>query len=177
VGANNPFKTRNALQKAASSFENLQFGVFLSNHDQNRVMNRFLMNRDKARLAAAVLLTAPGVPYLYYGEEIGMSGAKPDENIRTPFHWSSEANAGFTMAATPWRLVNTEYVELNVTVWMGRGSLLSYYRDLIYLRNQHAALRWTIWSRVEQPMCWLSVSRRNILVVLNFNEEAVEGLT
>ena len=37
--------------------------------------------------AAALLLLGPGTPFIYYGEEIGMSGDKPDEQIRTPMRW------------------------------------------------------------------------------------------
>jgi glycosidase len=35
-----------------------------------------------------VYLTGPGTPYIYYGEEIGMTGNKPDERLRTPMQWS-----------------------------------------------------------------------------------------
>jgi glycosidase len=41
-------------------------------------------NANRAQTAASLLLTSPGVPFLYYGEEIGHTGSKPDENIRTP---------------------------------------------------------------------------------------------
>ena len=43
-----------------------------------------------AKLAAFLLLTGPGTPFLYYGEEIGMTGTKPDERIRTPMRWTAE---------------------------------------------------------------------------------------
>jgi alpha-amylase len=183
VNEGNPFKTRNALASAASTFTQMQFGSFLANHDQARVMNRFLNNIDKARLAASALLTAPGVPYLYYGEEIGMSGGKPDENIRTPFHWNAEKNAGFTSAALPWRLVNTEFPERNVALMTDDpASLLSHYRALIHLRNQHAALRVGKYYEVqaEQPnvLAFLRVSQEEtVLVVLNFNQKPVDGIT
>ena len=65
---------------------------------------------DKAKLAASVLMTAPGVPFIYYGEEIGMTGEKPDEQIRTPMQWSAEGNAGFT-TGSPWEPVNGDYRE------------------------------------------------------------------
>ncbi len=42
-----------------------------------------------ARLAATLLFTSPGVPFVYYGEEIGLTGAKPDERIRTPMRWDA----------------------------------------------------------------------------------------
>ena len=50
-----------------------------------------------AKLAAFLLLTGPGTPFLYYGEEIGMTGTKPDERIRTPMRWTADpSTAGFT---------------------------------------------------------------------------------
>ena len=183
VGSSNPYKTRISLQNAASAFENLEYGSFLSNHDQNRVMNRFLSKEDKARLAAAVLLTTPGVPFLYYGEEIGMSGAKPDENIRSPFQWNAEKNAGFTTAALPWRLVNADYPDRNVSLMTGDpNSLLSWYRTLINLRNQHAALRIGAYLEIEveqsNVLAFLRASQdEDVLVVLNFNEKPVDGVT
>jgi len=67
--------------------------VFLANHDQNRVMSVLGENENHARTAAAVLLTLPGNPFLYYGEELGMRGMKPDEHIREPFPWTVDRSA------------------------------------------------------------------------------------
>ncbi|MEI2689565.1 MAG: alpha-amylase family glycosyl hydrolase [Anaerolineae bacterium] len=61
-------------------------------------------------LAATTLLTLPGVPFIYYGEEIGMTGNKPDERIRTPMQWADEANGGFT-SGTPWEALNSDLAE------------------------------------------------------------------
>lgn len=61
--------------------------TFLSNHDQNRVMSQLQGNVDHAKTAAALLLTLPGRAFVYYGEEIGMQGVKPDENLRRPMDW------------------------------------------------------------------------------------------
>lgn len=60
---------------------------FLSNHDQNRVGSMLDGNIAQMKQAAALLFTLPGTPYLYYGEEIGMQGEKPDEHIREPMLW------------------------------------------------------------------------------------------
>ena len=65
-------------------------GTFLSNHDQNRIFSAVDDNLEKAKLAAAILFTLPGSPYIYYGEEIGMKGKKPDPNIREPFLWDAK---------------------------------------------------------------------------------------
>jgi glycosidase len=116
------------------------YATFLTNHDQNRVMDQLGRDPAKAKLAATILFTLPGTPFVYYGEEIGMTGSKPDELIRTPMQWSLEAQAGFT-TGTPWQLVNDGYEETNVEVQAGDpDSLLSHYRALIALRNEHPAL-------------------------------------
>jgi glycosidase len=122
-------------------FPDLNFSSFLSNHDQQRVMSLYDDNLDKAKLAAYVYLTGPGIPFVYYGEEIGMLGNKPDELLRTLMQWSGEENAGFT-AGTAWQPANDSYVNVNVALQDGEvGSLLNQYRTLIHLRNQHSALR------------------------------------
>lgn len=61
----------------------------LSNHDQNRIGSIAEGNIDKLKVAASLLLSLPGNSYLYYGEELGMKGTKPDENIREAFQWNS----------------------------------------------------------------------------------------
>jgi len=45
-----------------------------SNHDQPRLLNELGSDPEKYKQASAILLTMPGAPYLYYGEEIGMLG-------------------------------------------------------------------------------------------------------
>jgi glycosidase len=121
-------------------FPENQYGVFLTNHDQNRVMSQ-VRSVEVAKLAATMLLTAPGVPFIYYGEEIGMTGMKPDERIRTPMQWNGDSsNVGFS-DATPWEAPSDDYKEVNVALETGDpNSLFSHYRSLINLRNQHEAL-------------------------------------
>ncbi|MBE2180913.1 MAG: alpha-glucosidase C-terminal domain-containing protein [Chthoniobacterales bacterium] len=112
--------------------------TFLSNHDQNRVMS-VLDDEDRARVAAAILLTLPGSPYLYYGEEIGMLGTKPDHFIREPMLWQKQPD--------PWR-AQTGRVRFNKSSAVrpvqqqleNPSSLLNHYRSLIHLRNKTAAL-------------------------------------
>ena len=133
--------TLDQLEKVLAHYPPGQYGTFLTNHDQNRVMT-VLKSVPRAKLAAAMLLTAPGVPFIYYGEEIGQTGAKPDEDIRRPMQWTSDnARVGFT-TGTPWRPAAPDYRDASVAGQTDDpDSLLSLYRQLIRLRLDHAALR------------------------------------
>ncbi|HSO26981.1 MAG TPA: alpha-amylase family glycosyl hydrolase, partial [Anaerolineales bacterium] len=140
-----------ASQRASSALNQLkfsmqgvppgQFAPFLTNHDIDRVMTELGGDEQAARHAATMLLTAPGVPFLYYGEEIGMVGQKPDEKIRTPLQWSAEENAGFS-SSSPWQRLNPDFTAVNIAAQIDDpGSLLAHYRRLIHLRNTLPALR------------------------------------
>ncbi|MBN2550810.1 MAG: hypothetical protein JXB15_16720 [Anaerolineales bacterium] len=129
------------LKREAGLFHPNQFAVFLTNHDQDRIMTLLADEMQKGKIAASMLLTAPGVPFIYYGEEIGMLGKKPDEMIRTPMQWSAQPNGGFTNGQ-PWEAVNPDFTTKNVAAQSKEtGSLLNHYRKLIHLRRQYAALR------------------------------------
>ena len=120
---------------------NGEYATFLTNHDQNRVMSVLNGDEEKAKLAAVILLTSPGTPFIYYGEEIGMQGKKPDEDIRRPMQWTADVNAGFT-AGTPWRAPDANYAQINVAAEeKDPNSLLNLYRALTKLRAEHPVLR------------------------------------
>lgn len=170
---------RDAIRSSDSLFPPGTNATFLTNHDQNRVMDQFAGDENKARLAASVLLTTPGTPFIYYGEEIGMTGSKPDEKIRTPLAWSGEdSKAGFT-TGYPWESINRNYAQVNIaTQSADPGSLLSHYRSLIQLRNQHVALRVGSYVPVDAGssalLAFLRVSEQEVvLVLINLRGEAV----
>ncbi|MGH7606816.1 MAG: alpha-amylase family glycosyl hydrolase, partial [Gemmatimonadales bacterium] len=117
-----------------------RWASFLRNHDQTRTLTALGGDEAAARLAATLLLTLPGLPFVYYGEEIGMSGDKPDERLRTPMHWSRAPAAGFTRG-TPWEALQPDSFTANVAVQASdSGSLLNLHRRLIHLRAANPAL-------------------------------------
>jgi glycosidase len=119
----------------------LQYATFLTNHDQDRTFTVLGEDEDKAKVAAGIYLTLPGVPFLYYGEEIGMVGSGDHLNIRTPMQWTGGANAGFT-TGTPWNYIGWNYADYNVDDEAGDpSSLLEWYKRLIRVRNSSPALR------------------------------------
>jgi glycosidase len=141
VNAGQPSGIRNQMQAVLPSYPALQYAPFLTNHDQDRVFGAFGLNFAKMKLAAAIYLTLPGIPFMYYGEEIGMIGSGRDENKRTPMQWNNGANAGFS-TRTPWYPVNSNYVAFNVQIMQAdQNSLWLWYRKLIAARNEHEALR------------------------------------
>jgi glycosidase len=119
---------------------NDRWSSFLRNHDQTRTLTVLDGDIQRAKLAASLLLTLPGVPFVYYGEEIGMTGDKPDPRIRTPMHWNLGPAAGFTKGV-PWEPLQADSLTANVEAMdSDPGSLLNLYRRLIHLRAQHPAL-------------------------------------
>lgn len=115
--------------------------TFLSNHDMNRSYNSFGNIVDKAKNAATILLTSPGIPFIYYGEEIGMTGVKPDEMIRTPMQWNNGINSGFS-SSTPWEPVNLDFTTINVeSEERDPESLLSWYKKMIGIRVSNLLLQ------------------------------------
>jgi maltose alpha-D-glucosyltransferase / alpha-amylase len=102
-------------------------------------------NRRRIELLNSLLLSFPGTPILYYGDEIGMGDNiyLGDRNgVRTPMQWNGDRNAGFS-AATPARLYSPVimdavwgYEAINVEAQQGDpSSLLSWMRNMIALRK------------------------------------------
>jgi alpha-amylase len=117
-----------------------RWSPLLSNHDGTRSMTLLGGDMARAKLAATLLLTLPGLPFVYYGEEIGMTGDKPDPRLRTPMQWASLRGVGFT-TGTPWEPPQPDSLTTNVALQDSiPGSLLNLYRRLIQLRKENDAL-------------------------------------
>jgi alpha-glucosidase len=126
-----------------------------SNHDQPRIATRF--GREQARLVAMLLLTLPGMPTIYYGDEIGMEdGVVLPEQIqdpsardnelggrdpeRTPMQWDATRHAGFS-DVEPWLPVAEGYASYNVAHEIAEDdSYLSLYKQLLALRRRDDTL-------------------------------------
>lgn len=166
------------VKKVDKLYPPQQYATFLTNHDHNRAMSQLNGDVGKAKLAAAIYLTLPGVPFIYYGEEIGLTGVKPDENLRTPMQWNGDANAGFS-TSFPWYPVNADYTTKNVAAQLtDPDSLLNYYKELIRLRLAFAALRTGQLGEVMSSARTVYAYDRHgesedVLVVHNLGTEAV----
>lgn len=108
----------------------------LSNHDQNRIVSSVGGDHEKMKMAANIYLTLEGIPFIYYGEEIGMFGGKPDEDIRLPFVWGEN-----DPMQTRWRESKYNTVVKPVSEQENDpDSLLTHYKRVIRVRNKNHAL-------------------------------------
>jgi len=109
---------------------------FISNHDNDRSAGYFKEDVAKEKMAAALLLFMPGNAFIYYGEEIGLTGKGIDENKRGPMIWSlddmtgmAKGPSGMTQRAKPSAGVDTQLED--------KDSLLRFYIEAIRLRNKY----------------------------------------
>ncbi|HUC95608.1 MAG TPA: alpha-amylase family glycosyl hydrolase, partial [Candidatus Saccharimonadia bacterium] len=118
------------------------------NHDRSRLVTR--IGKQAARTTAMLQITLPGMPVMYYGDELGMRDVKiprslvkdpfeknvPDRKLgrdpeRTPMQWSSSINAGFS-TTTPWLPVSGDFHIQNVNKQLkDHKSFLNLYRSLL----------------------------------------------
>jgi glycosidase len=160
----------------------LQYATFLTNHDQDRAFTSLGENEAKAKAAAGIYLTLPGVPFLYYGEEIGMVGSGDHLNIRTPMQWTRGSNAGFT-TGTPWNYISSNYTDYNVADEAGdQGSLLEWYKRLIRVRNASPALRQGTYAPLEASdsavMAFVRQhEQQTVLSLVNTWSGSLDGIT
>lgn len=140
-------KDEKIVQQLLSSYGQFQHynpqfidATMLTNHDQDRIGSVVANNHDKIKLAASLLLTLPGQPYIYYGEEIGMLGTKPDPYIREPFLWSDLENDS---NKTNW--IHAEFSTLKTISPLSKqrvdaDSVFNHYKKLIAVRKSTPAL-------------------------------------
>ncbi len=160
--------------------------TFLSNHDVRRLPERLMNHPGSLRLAAQLLMTLPGTPFLYYGQELGLPNGPghDDEQKRLPMLWNNDPHGGFT-GGIPWIQPHGDPSVLSVERQLSDpDSLLNLYRSLIRLRRQHPALLRGGFrpARVLSPdsgSVWAFqrvLSDHGMLVVVNFSREPVEDV-
>ncbi|HSR97199.1 MAG TPA: maltose alpha-D-glucosyltransferase, partial [Kofleriaceae bacterium] len=171
------FPIVNILKRTPKIPESCQWATFLRNHDEltlemvtdedrdtmyrgyaaeraarinlgiRRRLAPLLGVRRKIELMAALLLSLPGTPVLYYGDEIGMGDniyLGDRDGVRTPMQWSSDRNGGFSRA-NPQKLylptiIDPEYhyEAINVEAQQTNpSSLLWWMKRLLAKRKEH----------------------------------------
>jgi oligo-1,6-glucosidase len=188
--------------------------LFFNNHDQPRAVSRFGDDGEywsqSAKLLATYIHTLSGTPFVYQGEEIGMTNVAFDsvdsyrdveilnyykekvveqgqdhdeilkrihhkgrDNARTPMHWNTSAQAGFT-TGTPWIDVNPNYTDINVEQQVqDPDSVFNYYKKLIQLRKKNEVIVYGEYELILEDDSEIYAYTRTLgdgklLIVLNF---------
>lgn len=193
---------------------------FLSNHDKPRQVSLYGDDKNYRELSAKFLATItellPGTPFIFQGEEIGMTNVyydsiedyndidmknmyelerlkgKSDEeafrfaqsisrdNARSPMQWNDSINGGFSLSK-PWLDSNPNYKEINVEKEENdKDSILSYYKELIALRNSSYTLRRGLFEFLDFESEYLFSYKRytdadEYLVLGNFSKDKVKA--
>ncbi|MHC1739944.1 MAG: alpha-glucosidase [Anaerolineaceae bacterium] len=175
----------------------------LNNHDQPRSATRYGQgeNDERLKVAAAMLLTLRGTPFLYYGEEIGMRDIRLKrselqdpvgvrywpipvgrDGCRSPMQWDESENAGFG-TRKPWLKVHPNYRMRNVKAQTeDETSLFHFYKRLLAIRKSTPALqRGSFIPLTYDPRRLLAYLRQDaeqtVLIVLNFGKRKVRLAT
>jgi len=192
--------------------------LYWCNHDQPRIVSRLgddgAYREKSAKMLAVCLHFMQGTPYIYQGEELGMTNApfadigdyrdletinaynalvaqeqriaqadmlrymrlKSRDNSRTPMHWNSGPNAGFS-TGTPWIMLNPNYREINAEEQIRRGdSVFSFYQTLIQLRKRLDIITLGSYELLlpDDPALFVYTRRygqEELLVVCNFSPQ------
>ena len=130
----------------------------VGNHDNPRIASK--LGVEKSALITMLLLTLPGTPTVYYGDELGMTDVfvpfnktqdpqginnrnKSRDPERSPMQWDNSTYAGFTNGDhLPWLPVAANYTSVNVVKEKSdNGSILNVFRQLAALRGHSSALQ------------------------------------
>ena len=153
VGSTLAFQLAKTYREAQAINEDALVATFLTNHDMDRSAQMFIFDQElRQKLAASIYLLTPGVPFLYYGEEIGLKGtrgsAQTDANRRLPMQWQKNLD--------PWRTDVPDGTTYNMTNQIREGafdllevpfSLTNHYKKVLSVRNSY---EWMNYATIEQ---------------------------
>lgn len=218
-----PNEYRDVIFRSKIETENIGFmSNIIENHDEPRGVSYYIpegeCNEKSKKMLATVQLMLKGIPFIYQGQEIGMTnnefesideiddistkdeylvalkaGYSPEEalkivlkysrdNARTPFHWDTSQNAGFT-TGKPWLVVNKNYKDINVESQINdENSVLSYYKKLICLRKDEEYKETIVYGKFspvyEEYDNILAFYRKGedktLLIIANYQDKKVE---
>lgn len=109
---------------------------FLSNHDNDRCAGYVGYQEDKVKFMGGINLMMSGSSFIYYGEEIGMSGNGIDENKRAPMYWSENKKTGITNGPVNMTVQTHNFSALDEQL-EDNNSIFQYYRKAVSLRNEN----------------------------------------
>ncbi|HEY5695761.1 MAG TPA: alpha-amylase family glycosyl hydrolase [Candidatus Saccharimonadales bacterium] len=188
-----------AFRAFIDNFEELSGGDLrpfycFGNHDQPRLATR--VGEEGAKLIAMLQLTLPGIPVIYYGDELGMHNVQiPPQAVRDPFEhnvpglgrdpertpmqWSDQANGGFS-TITPWLPLPHDYTDYSVAREISDPySSLNLYRTLLKLRKNKALHtgHYGYWQGENEHVFGFTrrIEDEEFLIVLNMSDKQAKA--
>lgn len=123
---------------------------FFVNHDLARAAGYMRYDERKIKMAATLNVLMSGSAFVYYGEEIGMTGSGRDENKRAPMYWNEDTQTR-GMTDGPAEMEPQENRFACVQEQMKEdNSIYSFYKDTILLRNQNPEIARGTVARLEE---------------------------
>jgi len=168
--------------------------TFTGNHDKPRMISALknsserpdIIDIEKAKQAFSILMTLPGTPFFYYGEELGQYGgvAEKDENKREPFDWyKSAAGEGMTtmekggFGASSKHTIADDGISLEEQIGVN-GSIFEHYKKMIEIRKNHPYIFTQRPERIGTPTgvygYEIKGSSNNLYVIHNIGETLKE---
>lgn len=187
-GSAKEFVSRYKLAREKAGSEGL-ICIPSGNHDMDRLARH--LTPSEMKVAFAFLLTMPGAPFIYYGDEIGMryieglssvEGGYGRTGSRSPMQWDNTPNHGFSSAPSDRLYIKTDSSQDAPTVASqleDKGSLYNHIKTLIRVRREHSCLmsRGSI-EFIEDgyPLIYIrSDESESLLVIVNPRNEQVSA--
>ncbi|MBO6118816.1 MAG: alpha-amylase [Bacteroidales bacterium] len=192
---------KGSIKEFAKNFSQAYFATkdkgFISlpsgNHDFVRINCGTRNDFNQLKTAMTFFLTMPGVPFIYYGDEIGLKyqrdikekeGAGKRAGTRTPMQWSDAYNAGFSLSSTEnlYYPVDTENGKITVKAQeKDPSSLLNFTKRLIWLRKTEKALAndsdWMLLNKenVDYPLVYQRADGQDtVIIAINPSKKKVK---
>ncbi len=125
-------------------------GVFLSNHDTGRAAGFLSRKIDKVKLAAGLELLSTGRVFVYYGDELGMSGAGDDVNKRAPMYWTMDATSPEMTDGPPGMVQPEHSFDSLEEQEIDPYSIYNYYREAMHIRNLYPEIGRGVVAEMEE---------------------------
>lgn len=123
---------------------------FFVNHDLGRAAGYMRYDERKIKMAATLNVLMSGSAFVYYGEEIGMTGSGRDENKRAPMYWSDDTQTkGMTDGPADMEPQENRFASVQEQM-KDEKSIYSFYKETILLRNQNPEIARGTVARIEE---------------------------
>ena len=161
-------------EKLASYSNSAIDAPFIGNHDTNRAAGIFGYDTAKIKAAAGLLLTMSGSPFVYYGDEIGLSGSGRDQNKRAPMIWD-DSGSGLTYGPPDMERQDNKFESVEQQL-ADPDSILNYYKRALRIRNENPCIargKTQVINIAGQDIATVRRTWENesIVIVYNYSEE------